>query len=161
MADAAAVDASPVIVLARAGWLDLLRVVADRIVIPSEVAVEIRRRGSDDPAAAALTALRWLDVIDVGRVDPRVQDCRLDPGESAVLTWALVNRGNDAIVDDKPARRCARVLRVPFLGTLGVILAAKHRGVIAAARPVVEDVGRAGLYLAEHTVAEALAGVGE
>ena len=72
MADVAVSDASPVIVLARAGWLELLRVVAEWVVLPSEVVAEIQRHGRNDAAGLAVTTTAWLVIITVGSVDPRV-----------------------------------------------------------------------------------------
>lgn len=56
---------------------------------------------------------------------------------------------------------CARVLRLPVIGTLGLVLRAKARGRIPVARPVVEDLRRAGLYLSDALIREALALVAE
>ena len=53
MAERPAVNASPLIFLSRAGLLDMLTLEASEIVVPETVAVEIRRRGNDDPAAQA------------------------------------------------------------------------------------------------------------
>jgi predicted nucleic acid-binding protein len=46
-------------------------------------------------------------------------------------------------------------------GTLGIVLAAKRPGLIAAARPVMADLTAAGLYLSERVLDEALRRVGE
>ena len=54
MADRPAVDASPLIFLARARLLDLLQLVAAEVVVPAPVAAEIARRGPDDATAQAL-----------------------------------------------------------------------------------------------------------
>jgi len=52
--EAAVLDASPVIPLARAGFLDLLRVSNHPLVILAIVADEILQKGPDDIAAKAL-----------------------------------------------------------------------------------------------------------
>ena len=62
MAEAAAVNASPLIYLSRAGLLDLLRLAGDEIFVPEVVADEIRVRGPGDPTVAALAATPWLRV---------------------------------------------------------------------------------------------------
>lgn len=161
MADVGVANTSPIIVLARASRIELLRVVAERIVVPLAVADEIRRRGPEDPAVAALSQTSWITVVETRLVHNQVSDCGVDPGEMAVLTWALVHPEAEAILDDLPARRCAERLGIRFRGTVGIILWAKQIGVIPAARPVIEEVRRAGLYLSEGVVAEALARVNE
>ncbi len=54
MPEPAVVDASPLVVLARAGRLDLLRLLGERVLVPETVAVEVRAHS--DEAARALTA---------------------------------------------------------------------------------------------------------
>ena len=52
-------------------------------------------------------------------------------------------------------------LEVPVIGTLGVIVRAKTRGLIAAAKPVIQSVLDAGLYYEDGAVRKLLEGVGE
>jgi predicted nucleic acid-binding protein len=85
----------------------------------------------------------------------------LGRGESQVLTFALANPQWEAVLDDLEARQCGRSLGVPVTGTLGVILRSKQAGLIRAARPVVEELVRAGAYLARDLIDTALAKVGE
>jgi hypothetical protein len=84
-----AINASPLIFLARGGWLDLLRVVAQEIVVPQAVAGEIQRRGAADPTVRALTQTPWLALVETPPVPEVVQAWDLGPGESAVLTWTF------------------------------------------------------------------------
>src|SRR6266508_6337175 len=107
MADEAVTNTSPVIILAKAGWIHLLQITAERIVVPDVVATEIRRYTSTDPGVVALSELPWLDIVDTGPNDARLLAYSIDPGEAAVLTWALAHPGVEAILDDLPARSCA------------------------------------------------------
>ena len=91
-----------------------------------------------DAAARALESTPWLTVVDPPAVPPIIQAWDLGAGESSVLAWAFANPGTLAILDDLAARRCAATLRIPVRGTLGLVLLAKQRGRIAAARPVLE-----------------------
>jgi predicted nucleic acid-binding protein len=159
--EAAVADASPLIFLARAEHLDLLKLTGDHVVMPTAVAFEIRRRGEEDVTARALDVLPWLRTVDSPAVPPVIQAWDLGPGESAVLAWALTHRGCEAIVDDLAARRCAATLGIPVRGTLGLVLLAKQRNRIPLARPVVETLREAGMYLSDRVVDRALALVGE
>lgn len=85
----------------------------------------------------------------------------LGAGESAVLTWAYFHRGCEAIIDDLLARRCAAALEIPVRGTLGLVLVAKQRGEILAARPALEQLQQAGMYLSSSVMERALGLVGE
>jgi predicted nucleic acid-binding protein len=65
------------------------------------------------------------------------------------------------VVDDLAARRCAQALGIPVRGTLGLVLLGKRRGRLAAARPVLESLRRAGMYLSDSVMNRALRAVGE
>jgi predicted nucleic acid-binding protein len=155
------VNASPLIFLSRAGLLDLLQLAAHELVVPHAVAAEILQRGPNDPAAQALNNTAWLPIIQTPPVPPSIQAWGLGKGESAVLAWAHAHPGTEAILDDLPARRCAAAHVVPVRGTLGLVLIAKQRGRIAAARPVLLQMRQAGMYLSERVMNQALALIGE
>jgi predicted nucleic acid-binding protein len=77
-----------------------------------------------------------------------------------VLSWAHEHGDFEAILDDRAARKCAVIERIPVRGTLGVILAAKVRG-FPRAKPVCDDIVRAGLRIHPTVLRDALKLVGE
>jgi len=134
------VNASPLIVLARAGRLDLLKLDSDRIVVPAAVAEEIAAHS--DEAARALAEHPWLERLPPMPVSASVAAWDLGDGESAVLSWAAAHPGCVAVIDDYAARICAEVLGVPVVGTLGLALRAKRRGRVLLAGPLIEELQR-------------------
>lgn len=94
-------------------------------------------------------------------VPPEVAAWRLDAGEEAVLAWAYAHPGCDAIIDDLAGRRCANALGIPLRGTLGLVLLATQCGHIQAARPVLEQLREAGMYLSDRVLEQALREIGE
>jgi predicted nucleic acid-binding protein len=161
LADSAAVNASPLIFLARADLLTLLQLAATQILVPRPVADEIEREGRRDPAAMALAGTPWLRIVEPPPVPTVIQAWDLGPGESSVLAWTQAHPGTVAILDDLAGRRCAAALRVPVRGTLGLVLLAKQRGRIPAARPVLDAMRACGMYLSDRVLDDALALVGE
>lgn len=161
MAERPAVNASPLIFLSRASMLDMLKLESDEIVIPLAVAAEIRRRGSEDPTVKAINEASWLAVLETPSVPALIQAWDLGEGEASVLSWAYANPGTVAITDDLAARRCAATLGIPVRGTLGLVLAAKKRGIISEARPTLERLRQSGMYLSDQILNRALALVGE
>ena len=77
MLEPPAVDASPIIILAQGGQFDLLRAIAERIIIPTRVAAEIRRPFVPDATTLALDETPWLEIVDTGPVPPAIHRFRL------------------------------------------------------------------------------------
>ena len=93
---------------------------------------------------------------------------RYAPSSSAFIFSTVVRNGvsttrpgTEAIVDDLAARRCAHALGVPVRGTLGLVLLGKERRRLPAARPVLEFMRQAGMYLSDRVMERALRMVGE
>ncbi|MDZ7961882.1 MAG: DUF3368 domain-containing protein [Aulosira sp. DedQUE10] len=161
MAELPAINTSPLIFLTKGGFQDLLLLMGSSIIVPSAVATEIQAYGSADVTAVALNNTDWLVIQEIPPVPNVIQNWDLGLGESAVLTWGYVNPGTEVILDDLAARRCATTLGIPVRGTLGIVITAKQRGVIPAARPVLEQLRQCGMYLSDPVINLALALVGE
>ena len=122
------VNGSPIIVLAKTGFLDLLAVVGDPVQVPVAVVREIQQAGSSDPAVQAVAQVPWLIRVDPGPPPAAILSLGLGTGEAAVLTWALANAGTEAILDDPRGRRAATLLGVPHRGCLGLVILARQQG---------------------------------
>lgn len=147
-----AVNASPLIVLARAGYFDLLPKIFSPIMVPRAVANEILAGPVGDPAITALTGAGWLSIMDLNPVVSPIATWRLGRGETEVLEIALRNAGTVAVLDDKAARRAAATLGLPLIGTLGIIVAATQSGLLSDFAIAAEAATRAGLYADPATV---------
>lgn len=136
MSERWAIDASPLILLAKINHLDLLDQLSLSFVVPDAVVAEILAGPPDDPAR------RFLETTPVNTVatppHPLIAAWDLGAGETAVLTHALNNPPYKAIVDDGAARRCARALSIPLAGTLAIIIAARQKQLIPAAAPALQ-----------------------
>lgn len=155
------VNTSPLIHLAEAGLLDLLREAAPEIWVPEPVAQEIRAYGEQDPTACALGVEPWLETRRVATLPPEILAWNLGAGESSVLALAQQFPGSAVVIDDQAGRRCAEALNLPLRGTVGLVLAAKQRGRIKAARPILEHLRDHGMYLSEIILNKVLRWVGE
>lgn len=161
MAEQFAVNASPLIFLTQAELLDLLRMVGDTGVIPAAVMRELEAGVHIHDTARVVRETPWLTVVETLEPVESIQVWDLGAGESGVLAWVLNHPGTEAVVDDLQARRCAATLGLPVRGTLGLVITAKQRGRIPAARPVIEQLRDAGMYLSDRVLNFALKKVGE
>jgi len=155
------VDASPLIVLFKSGLASLLPQLFTEIVVPATVRREVMAGGKDDPAVAGLANAAWAAPVEDPPIPPVIAAWDLDAGESCVLAQALQMNGARALVDDRAARNCAKVLQIRSLGTVGVILLAKRRGLIDSARLALTKISDAGCWLSADLVEAALVEAGE
>lgn len=161
MGKAAVINASPLIFLSRGHHIDLLHHFVDRILVPKPVAEEIMARGPEDETVQAIKNTLWIEIVESPDVPETILYWGLGQGESSVLAFAQANPAIEAIIDDLAGRKCAAYLGIPVRGTLGIVLAAKKRGLIPEARSVMEDIIRSGLFLSRGVLEEALRRVGE
>jgi predicted nucleic acid-binding protein len=149
------VNASPVITLAKAGHLVLLTDLAETILVPAAVVGEVLAGPPSDPGRRALEG-GWGTRVPVNSMPSTVLEWGLGAGEAEVIAVVLEGRGRTAVLDDAQGRKCARALRLPLIGTLGVVLRAKRLGRIPSAAEVLRDLQEAGLHLEPQTIALAL-----
>ena len=161
LAERAIINASPLVFFSRSGHLALLRAFATEVWVLERVATEILRRGPQDVTARAIEHTDWLGIKPAPHIPASVLEWRLGAGESSVLALAVAHPGTVAIIDDLAGRKCAASLSVPLRGTLEIVLVAKRRGLIPQARPIIESMMSAGLYLSRRVLDEALSRVGE
>jgi predicted nucleic acid-binding protein len=85
----------------------------------------------------------------------------LGTGESAVLSLALEHSGSWVVLDDKLARQAALHLKLPLLGTAGILLRGKRAGHLHTVRPVLDQLAALGFRLTPETVRNILDLAGE
>lgn len=154
-------NASPLIVLAKAGLLDILPRLFDPIYLPAAVEAEIARGPADDPMRGFLPHATWLRRI---RLDPPLSPLagwQLGAGEAEVLEYARLHTDHGVILDDRAARRAAFGLGLQVHGTLSVLALARQCGLIPSFRQAADDVARAGLFLQPALVASIAKQLGE
>ncbi|MBI5685781.1 MAG: DUF3368 domain-containing protein [Verrucomicrobia bacterium] len=156
-----AVNASPLILLAKIGQADLLPKLTTELVIPASVVVEIHAGPATDPAQMWLRAAGQKAIQPDPPVTAEIAAWDLGAGETAVLNWVRQHPDFEAILDDRAARKCAHVHNLSVRGTLGVILAAKVRRLLPAAKPVCMELVRAGFHIQPTLLSESLRLVGE
>lgn len=155
-----AVNASPLIALFQSGQSELLPQLFDDIIVPESVWREVAETKHDDVAATGLRSATWAKKTSVS-ISPRIEPWNLGAGESAVLSVALVETDCRALVDDRAARRCAKTIGVRTLGTGGLLVLAKRRGLVTSVAGAIRKLSDAGLWLSDDLIALLLRQAGE
>jgi predicted nucleic acid-binding protein len=155
------VNASPLIVLSKAGLMDLILGLATELIIPEPVAHEVSQaKDPADPAKSWLMKEGGLVKLSAPAT-PFLAAWDLGTGETSVISLVQTLPGSIAVLDDLAARRCAQALGIPVIGTLAIILAAKQRGALTAVKPALDAVVAAGLFISPAHIHAVLVKAGE
>ena len=161
MAERWVINASPVILLAKAEVIQFVPLVCEQLVIPAGVVQEVRRGQMSDAGFAWLQGGGARFLAEPLAVPPEISEWDLGLGEAEVLAWTMARPGFTAVLDDLQARRCAEKFRLPLIGSLRVLLILKERKLIPAIRPAVEKFKEAGSYFSTALIEQALTLAGE
>ena len=119
------------------------------------VADEIARCGDpSDPAALWLNGPESSSFIaGAPSATGFVAAWDLGAGESSVISLAETIPESTVVLDDLAARRCAEALHLKLVGTLGLLLMAKRRGVSASRGDSMDAIVDAGLFISPKPLA--------
>lgn len=147
-------NSSPLIALCQIGRLDLLGQLHPQILIPPAVAKEV------EPTIARLPG--WVEVKPL-RLPPRPDTVSgsIGPGEHEVISLGLELSAVRPILDERPARRLAASLGLAVIGTIGLLLAAKDRGLLAKIRPELDRLLTARFFMDQELYDRAITLAGE
>lgn len=152
-------DTGPLIALARVEQLGLLTALFERVLLTPTVLAECEARPDRGEGREIRAA---LEAGHITLLAPRVTlpVTNLDAGESSALALAL-EQGAGVLMDDKAGRGVARQLSIAVIGTVGVLLLAKRKGLLENVRPQLEALIASGYFLGPGLIDHALRLAGE
>lgn len=129
-------DAGPIFSLAVIDQLHLLDQLFDEIFIPTAVWIELTR---DTNTTFFERIVQYFNtkVKDISRSNEL--SLIMDYGESEAVILYRELDANFLLIDDKRARKIAESLDINCIGTLGILITAKKRGLIDALKPFFEN----------------------
>ena len=143
-------NTSPIFYLHRLRHLDLLQKLYQEIIVPKAVVAELeagRRQGEDVPA---IDSYEWIKIRAIR--SPQILGLSTDfgLGETEVLALALEESDSLVIIDEKLARKIARLRGLRVTGTAGVLLKAKQEGHILAVKPFLDRLQEIHFHLSDN-----------
>ncbi|WP_435010856.1 DUF3368 domain-containing protein [Tundrisphaera lichenicola] len=131
-------DTSPIRALANLGLLDLLRELYNEVIVPQAVESELR----NPRTGQAVVELGSFGFLKIRSPSGNPQSERLleglDPGEAEALSIALELRADLVLIDEADARARAKQAGLATVGVLGILIEAKHRGLLGELAPLLD-----------------------
>ena len=132
------INASPLIWLGKIGALDLLPQLFEKIITTVIVRNEVLQKEQAAERAILESAFSsWIEVKNPknNHLITKLQELQTHQGEASVLVLAKEfideNKKPVAIIDDLSARHVAKTMRIPIIGTLGILLRAVQSEIIS------------------------------
>lgn len=152
-------DTSALLAFAASEGLPLLNELFTDVRVPTAVYEECAIPGK--PFAGQLREYLESKVVEVHLEEFIIAGAGLGTGELEAMALYKKLHADRLLLDDSRARRVASFNHMAVIGSLGVLLLAKSRGLIPALKPRLESIRGAGIYLGDALVDEALRIAGE
>jgi len=155
-------DSSPLIAFSRIKQIELLQAVVKGIFIPEEVAREVSEYGRGKKGVIDISNYSWIEVKRVtSRSNVDLLLPSIDKGEAEVIILALENKADMVLVDELSGRKIAKSFGLSILGSAGVLLKAKEKGLIEAVKPLLDEMMEKGIRYSERFYTHLLRQIGE
>ena len=150
MSDQAVTNSTCLIGLQRIGQLDILPQVFPVVFAPEAVESEFGIKPS------------WLRVQAVQNTEfVKVFQNQMHIGEAEAIVLAMELKDVAIILDEKKARAAAKKIGLQVIGTVGMLLRGKKRGVISEVKPLLRELQAKGFRMTEALIMDAVQLAGE
>jgi predicted nucleic acid-binding protein len=151
-------NTSPLLALTAAtGGLDVLRHLYPRVVVPLEVADEVRVGGHKAFGVDVFNAAAdWLEIQPAPVALQPFLHNSLDKGEAAVIQTALNLRLPLVCIGEAVGRRVARLCNLQLTGSVGVLIKARKTGFALDMAQALDRMRQHGIWLSDRVVQFAL-----
>ena len=117
-------DSSPLVILTKLGWFDLLNRLFPRVHISPEVHCEVVISGAGLPGALEVSKAEWIEVkavLNPAGLYSAQRKHGLGPGEMSTIILAKELGANPVLLDDYKARKLAKAEGLEILGSVGLL----------------------------------------
>ncbi|MCL6591711.1 MAG: DUF3368 domain-containing protein [Firmicutes bacterium] len=147
-------DSSALVALAICDGLRLLDQLFEEIKVPQTVFNEVVVEGK--PAAEILRHYLTGKTVYVDLVNVVITSGGLGQGEIEAMALYKTLQAEYLLIDDKRARKVARLNHISITGSQGVLLLAKHKGLISEVKPFLDRLSGSEIRINEQLIQKTL-----
>ena len=144
-------DASPLINIARVRLFHHLHALYEKLVIPNAVFREVVEKGAGRPGATEVLDGLKSKFIETKQLNNTLAASALSEffgdGEAEAIILASEISADAILLDDNKARIVAQSMNLNPIGTIGVLLELKDRGIIPEIKPYLDKVIKYGFRI--------------
>ena len=156
------VNSTPIIALSSIDSLHLLKELYGTVIIPIAVKDEIGAKSKSKAQNQLDASSKWICERHIKNVaQKQIFKTQLHDGEVEVMILGQELDADLLVIDDYTAREYAKYLRFNVIGTVGVILLAKSKGIVPEVKPLVNRLITNGIYIGSRLYAEIMKMAGE
>jgi predicted nucleic acid-binding protein len=156
-------NTSPIMNLAVVERLNILKQLYGRVIIPEAVLQELSITSPEQIRLTTIQIPSWIEtrpVINRPLVDSLLFE--LDEGEAEAIALAIETKADILLLDERRGRKVASRFGLKFIGLLGILIEAKHKGIIEKLKPILNElVSKAGFRVSSQLYAHVLREAGE
>ena len=147
-------DCSALIALSICNQLELLEQIFGQVVVPEAVYLEATKPNKKQ----AQQIKTFLDgKIHKVNMDNYVYlDGFADAGETEAMLLYKQIQADKLLIDDQRGRKVAKINNIDTIGSLGILLVAKQRGLIKEITPLLSLLENSDIYLSKYLIASVL-----
>jgi len=133
-------NTSPISNLAKVGQLSLMQQIYGRVLVPCAVHEELLDTRAGETVITAVQLATWMEIQSVqNRELVDELRTRVNIGEAEAIALAVEVTATRLLIDERLGRQAATERGLTVTGVLGILLAAKRQGLIAAVKPTMDD----------------------
>ncbi len=148
-------DTGVIIAFAKIRKLNILKSIFGKIFITTVVHKELMAKLGDEGEEIDQALNEFVNIVNISKSlkerDTSVKELGL--GERQSIEYAYSNITNTILlIDDKAGRRVAKRLKIKTIGTMGVLIVAKKRGLIENVTNIITEMRENGYWLSDSII---------
>jgi hypothetical protein len=153
-------NTTPILSLLKLNRIDLLQQLYEQIYIPTAVYKEVEA-GKAKGYYKNLSKIDWINIIEIQNKQAVKYFLDLDSGEAEAIVLATELNADLILIDEILGRFYAKHADLKIIGTIGILIKAKKKGLIDELKPLLEELMQKGVWIKDSLKNEILKLIGE